>query len=749
MNKNIRKAPGSRAVLYARVSTEEQAGKDHFSIDAQLNEMREFAQERNWEIVGEFVDEGISGTKRDRPQLNAILQVARKRGCEVIIAHELSRLSRSVYHTLDIFDQLGKYQVGFVSVKEPEFDFTDPSKRFFLTIITAINEYYIHLLQTHTRKSKRERSRQGLYNASIMPIGYDHSGDAKKPAIINKKDAKIIRLAFENYASGRFSDIAIADLLNQKGYRNRAGARFSKDLVSEIITNPFYMGKVTYRKDESEVEIFDGQHEAIVSEELWEKCQAVRASRRTLSRAVQKNYRNYLLSNIALCDVCGRTLRAQGSNGGSYYRETSYERGYIDCPHQKTGVRADLLEKQIHLLIKNIQLPEDWLEEVAERAGDDEEVINLKRQRDRLEAERRRLQQMRIEGDFDENMNVYKEEMERIRREGATLPTYDQIETLKITAKTIKQLYQIWDVADPGDQRDLLRLMLREVRVDVPNGRITSISPLAVFVPIFRKLAMLHETEFGRFIPLWEKPSVSAITPIPVVTDKMQPSPTLPFFDKNPLNLSSNIRNSPGIAEAIRLRSHTSNLKVIQIIPESQNLLPFDLRKWPKAKSCTFTLSQYLRQPKESFDVAISQFALWELQYQDNLQNIIAKLKPGGIWYFHELLPVEFPSHWIYRVLPATSEWVKENTWSLHTFYNRLQELCQPVRLKRHVFVQSLTHQAAEDILNQKPAIVAAVTQDSLPPAFGRLRNLAQQTNFLTSEFTIIEGWVRKTAKDT
>ncbi len=748
MIKTSRNAPGSRAVLYARVSTEEQAGKDHFSIDAQFNEMREYAQERGWEIVGEFVDEGISGTKRDRPQLNAILQIAKKRGCDVIIAHELSRLSRSVYHTLDIFDKLGKYQVGFVSVKEPEFDFTDPSKRFFLTIITAINEYYIHLLRTHTRKSKRERSRQGLYNASIMPIGYNHSGNPKKPAVINKKDAKIIRLAFENYASGRFSDLEIADLLNQKGYRNRAGARFSKDLVLEILTNPFYMGKVTYRKDEREIEIFDGQHEAIVSEELWERCQTVRTSRRTLSRAVQKNYRNYLLSNIALCDVCGRTLRAQGSNSGSYYREMSYERGYIDCPHQRIGVRADLLEKQIHTLIKYIQLPEDWLEEVAERAGDDEEAINLKRQRDRLEAERRRIQQMRIEGDFDENMEVYREEMDRIRREGATLPTYDQIETLKITAKTIKQLYQIWDTADPGDQRDLLRLMLREVRVDVPNGHITSISPLAVFVPIFRKLPVLHESEFGRFVPLWEKPSTSTITQLPAVVDRMQPSPTLPFFDTSPLNSSESIRNSPGIAEALRLRSHTDDLKVIQIIPEGQSLLPMDLRKWPRAKSYTFSLSQYLKQPKESFDVVISQFALWELRYHDNLQNIIAKLKPGGIWYFNELLPMDFPSHWIYRVLPATWEWVKDNTWSLYTFYNRLQEVCQPVKLNRHVFVQSITHPAAKDILNKKPAIIAAMTEDSLPPAFGRLRNLAQQTNCLTSEFTITEGWAKRITKD-
>lgn len=104
MDKKIKNAPGSRVVLYARVSIEEQAGKDHFSIEAQLHEMRGFANEKGWEIVGEFVDEGESGTKRDRPQLNAALSIVSKRGCDIFLTHELSRLSRSVYHTLDIFD---------------------------------------------------------------------------------------------------------------------------------------------------------------------------------------------------------------------------------------------------------------------------------------------------------------------------------------------------------------------------------------------------------------------------------------------------------------------------------------------------------------------------------------------------------------------------------------------------------------------------------------------------------------------
>jgi hypothetical protein len=110
---------------------------------------------------------------------------------------------------------------------------------------------------------------------------------------------------------------------------------------------------------------------------------------------------------------------------------------------------------------------------------------------------------MRIEGEFEDNMDFYHEEMARIRRESANLPNYDQIETLRITAETIGNLSNIWSAAEPGDQRDLLRLLLREVKVDVPNGRVTSISPLPVFIPIFRQIPILSELEFGEFIPVW------------------------------------------------------------------------------------------------------------------------------------------------------------------------------------------------------------------------------------------------------
>jgi len=124
--------------------------------------------------------------------------------------------------------------------------------------------------------------------------------------------------------------------------------------------------------------------------------------------------------------------------------------------------------------------------------------------------------------------------------------------------------------------------------------------------------------------------------------------------------------------------------------------------------------------------------------------NIFSRLRPGGVWYFNELLPLDSPAHWLYRVLPATWVWAKNNSWSLYAFYNRLQEECQEIKLKRHAFTQLIMHEVAEDALNKKPLMVQAVTADALPPAFMRLKELANQSTSITSEFTIIEGWAKK-----
>lgn len=765
-------SPASRVVFYARVSTEEQASDNHYSIQAQINEMHEFAQRHGWEEAGVFIDEGISGTRRDRPQLLALLELARSRSFDILLVHELSRLSRSVYHTLDIFDFLGKQGVGFASVKDPDFDFADPSKRLFLTILAAINEYYINLLRLHTSKSKRERARQGLYNASITPYGYRNQGTPKDPPVIDEEEAKVIRLAYEQYASGHYSHLEIAELLNDQGYRTRPssrqpkGRRFSKDTVAEILRNPFYMGKVVYHKHNmAESELFDGQHEPLIAPELWDRCQSIRTERRSSSRAVQKPYRVYLLSNLATCDVCGRKLRSQAAMSGTYYRETSYERGYLDCPHGKVGTRTEPVDNYIHAIIKSIHLPESWLEDVAARLEDDDEIEGMHHRRESLEAERRRLKEMKIAGEFDEDADLYYAEMNRIRRELDNMPGYDELESLRGAVAAVKDLHETWEQADSVDQRDLLRLMLRQVEVDVPNGRVVSITPQAVFIPILRDVPLLAERDFGVFTPLWPSKldEQSGVNPLnvpvlPAVTTPAEHLAASPFLTDNLLDAEPGARISPGISRALAMVKEAGQdpEMLIQVTAPGRGLLPADLRKWPLASANSLPLVEILRRPEESADVLVSQFLIGDrvLAASDPdqatfLVQMAGLLTQGGVWYMQELLPLDMPSHWVYQFFPEAWPKMRRRAISLHTLYTSLQTAGFQPEVKRQVWQQPVSLEAALSIAREHQGLLAMLSEQEYDQGIKQLETLIRQKGAdhpVGSEVAMAEIWAQKKA---
>ena len=407
-----------RVALYARVSTNMQA-EEGKSIAAQLAEMREYTAARGWTVVAEFTDPGFSGTDVDRPGLQTLLAAAEEGAYDVLLIHELSRLSRRIYDTFRIFEHLGKLGVGFTSVKEPDFDFSTPTGCLFLTILAALNQYYVDLLKMHTAKSKRQRAREGLYNASIPPHGYRHTGDSDTPPAVVEQESEVVLKMFRQYATGKHSYAELAQWINDAGYRTRSGCRFSKDTVADIVRNPFYKGYVVYRRgshDQAVGELFPGKHEPIVSPELWEECRRVRGRRKGAPRTFQHKHRVYLLNGIVTCDVCGRKLRSQGSKSGLYYREMSAQRGF-DCPSAQTGVRAEVVDEQVGAIFRRLRLPEDWQARLTDlvEAGDDD-LQTLERRRVRLVAERRQLR--RRSGTLPRRDSAHRASVGRIARAG-------------------------------------------------------------------------------------------------------------------------------------------------------------------------------------------------------------------------------------------------------------------------------------------------------------------------------------------
>src|SRR5882724_10383652 len=142
-----------RTAVYARVST--LIGQ---SPEMQLVELREYASRRGWEIYGEYVDSGISGSKESRPQLNRLMSDAQKRHVDAVLCWKVDRFGRSLKHLVNALADLDSYGVAFVSLRD-NLDLSTPSGRLMFQIIGAMAEFERSLIQ--------ERVRAGLRNAIL------------------------------------------------------------------------------------------------------------------------------------------------------------------------------------------------------------------------------------------------------------------------------------------------------------------------------------------------------------------------------------------------------------------------------------------------------------------------------------------------------------------------------------------------------------------------------------------------------
>jgi len=140
-----------KAAIYARVSTSN--GQDP---EMQLRELREYCQRRGWEIAGEYVDAGVSGSKESRPELNRLMADAKQRRFDAVLVWKLDRFGRSLKHLVNALADLEALGISFVSYKD-SLDLSTPSGRLMFQVIGAMAEFERALIQ--------ERVRAGLRNA--------------------------------------------------------------------------------------------------------------------------------------------------------------------------------------------------------------------------------------------------------------------------------------------------------------------------------------------------------------------------------------------------------------------------------------------------------------------------------------------------------------------------------------------------------------------------------------------------------
>ncbi|MEM1485549.1 recombinase family protein [Oscillospiraceae bacterium PP1C4] len=301
------------AVGYCRFSSNNQREE---SIDAQKRAIKYFAQQEGYNILRFYEDKAISGKTDNRPSFQQMIEDVKKGEFQAVIVHKLDRFSRDIADSMQYEKLLRQSDVELVSVME-KLDST-PTGKLMKVIISGINSFYVDNLAIEVFKGLKENAYKAQATGGKAPLGYDI---VDKKYVINEKEADAIRLLFQMYDQGHGYG-AIIRQLNALGYKTKANKPFGKNSIYELLHNEKYKGVFVYNKHtsrrpdgtrtrttkpDSEIIRIPNGIPAIVSEELWNRCnERLKNNKRNAGSFKAKEM--YLLSGLIYCGECGYAM---------------------------------------------------------------------------------------------------------------------------------------------------------------------------------------------------------------------------------------------------------------------------------------------------------------------------------------------------------------------------------------------------------------------------------------------------------
>lgn len=442
-----------KCYLYTRVSTEMQA--DGYSLDAQKQKLRKYAEYQEMVIMGEYSDAGSGKNLAGRPGFLSMLADIEKQkdNIDFVLVFKLSRFGRNAADVLTSLQLMQDYGANLVCT-EDGIDSSKDSGKLMISVLSAVAEIERENILVQTMAGRKEKARGGEWNGGFAPYGYDLI-DGK--LVIAQEEAKVIKVIYDQFATTNKGINAIAAYLNnsneyqKKKRQNGTLDAFSASFVKNVLDNPVYMGKIAFgrRKNEKiqgernkfhivkqkDFPIYNGIHEAIVSEELW---QAVQEKRKTTGFKREKKYsldHENILSGILRCPLCGAAMygnvNRKKKSDGTYYKDYYYyackHRLRIDghrCDYKKQWGQAKIDEAVAEIITKLVhnkkfeQAIKDKINSKIDTGELEVELEKLNKDNRKTEISKTRLaQEIDSLDSLDPSYNKkYKEMQERLDR---------------------------------------------------------------------------------------------------------------------------------------------------------------------------------------------------------------------------------------------------------------------------------------------------------------------------------------------
>lgn len=357
----------ARCAIYTRKSTDEGLDRDYNSLDAQREAAEAYVasqKHEGWTALAEHYDDGgFTGANMERPALKRLLQDIEDGLVDTILVYKVDRLSRSLIDFARMMEVLERHGVSFVSVTQ-HFDTSTPMGRLTLNILLSFAQFEREMITDRVRDAVAGAKRKGKFTGGTPVLGYDVDREAHR-LVVNPDEAKTVRRIFKRFVETG-SGLGIARELNAKGISTkswvtregklRPGKPWNASHIYRMLGNRVYLGETVHKNN-----VYPGEHDAIISQALWDKVHAVlKVNSRRDQRAQDKV--PALLRGIIRCGHCDRSMTStytvQKGREYRYYACTkAMKSGYDSCP-VRTVAAGDVEEAVLMQVKTMLRTPE-------------------------------------------------------------------------------------------------------------------------------------------------------------------------------------------------------------------------------------------------------------------------------------------------------------------------------------------------------------------------------------------------------
>jgi site-specific DNA recombinase len=319
------------AVIYIRVSTKEQT--ENLSLSTQLKACEEYCERQGFEVVTRFREEGESAKTADRTELQKLLQFCRtnKGRVQFVVVFNLTRFAREKYDHFALRAHLKSLGISLRSATEP-IDDTSTGK-LMEGVLAAFAQFDNDVRSERTRGGMRAALELGRWTFRA-PLGYLNAPRRTGRSLIpDPERAPLVRRAFQDFATGRFTKDEVRKRIIALGLKTRRGRPVPSQTFDGMLRNRAYIAQI-------DVADFDvstrGDFEPLISEKVFYRVQAILDGRLEITAPRQRNDLDFPLRGYVRCEACGKPLTASWSKGRSDYY------AYYHC---RPGCRAVNISK--------------------------------------------------------------------------------------------------------------------------------------------------------------------------------------------------------------------------------------------------------------------------------------------------------------------------------------------------------------------------------------------------------------------